>query len=593
MPWVTAMSRAPTVFISYSWESAAHKEWVRTLAARLMADGVKVTLDQWHAVPGDQLPEFMEREITRSQYILIICTPHYRARARKPSGGVRYEGDIMTAEVLGTNSRQKQRKFIPILRTGSWKQSAPSWLQGKYRIHLDGDPYSEDQYQDLLATLHDARPKPPPLGPRPAKYQVEELRKHLESWDLSARYFAVRALRQIGAAAVPALVGALQKEDNLPLRKEVIDSLGSIGPTAKAAVPALVAELKDDHVQLRKSAAEALGQIGPAAKSAIPRLVAALEDEDDETREWAADALGYIGPAAVQLFVVALKDKRIGLLAARALAGIGSSAESAIPALVAALKHGAAKKMRWWAIDALGNIGPAAESAIPAIAKALKHRDGSIRSCAARALGQIGPVALPTLVSALKNAGPSLRASAAEALGEIGSGAESAVPALVAALKHDAERYVRESAASSLGKIGAAAVPSLIVVLHDTDADARSYAANALGEIGPAAKSAVPALVEALKDADIGVRMSAETALPKIGRAAVPALVEALTDTSDDVRKSAAKTLGKIGKAAKSAVPALADALQDANSWVRCLAAESLEKIGPAANGRSRLSPRH
>src|SRR4051812_17731845 len=53
----------PTVFISYSWESPAHKEWVRDFASQLRADGVEVTLDQWKLVPGDQLAQFMEREI--------------------------------------------------------------------------------------------------------------------------------------------------------------------------------------------------------------------------------------------------------------------------------------------------------------------------------------------------------------------------------------------------------------------------------------------------------------------------------------------------------------------------------------------------
>ena len=40
-----------------------------------MSDGVKVTLDQWHAVPGDQLPEFMEQAIRRNKYVLIIALP--------------------------------------------------------------------------------------------------------------------------------------------------------------------------------------------------------------------------------------------------------------------------------------------------------------------------------------------------------------------------------------------------------------------------------------------------------------------------------------------------------------------------------------
>jgi hypothetical protein len=46
---------APKVFISYSWDNEAHKEWVRQLATQLRADGVDARLDHWHAVPGDRL----------------------------------------------------------------------------------------------------------------------------------------------------------------------------------------------------------------------------------------------------------------------------------------------------------------------------------------------------------------------------------------------------------------------------------------------------------------------------------------------------------------------------------------------------------
>lgn len=56
------------VFISYSWDDDSHKEWVRNLATRLRKDGVDVTLDQWHIVPGDQIPSFMEQAVRESNY---------------------------------------------------------------------------------------------------------------------------------------------------------------------------------------------------------------------------------------------------------------------------------------------------------------------------------------------------------------------------------------------------------------------------------------------------------------------------------------------------------------------------------------------
>jgi hypothetical protein len=69
------MSRS--AFISYSWDDDAHKEWVRSLAERLRTDGVDVMLDRWAAVPGDQLPAFMERAIRENQFVVIVCTPRY------------------------------------------------------------------------------------------------------------------------------------------------------------------------------------------------------------------------------------------------------------------------------------------------------------------------------------------------------------------------------------------------------------------------------------------------------------------------------------------------------------------------------------
>lgn len=160
----TDISRTPKAFISYAWESDEHRAWVRDLASRLRADGVDVRLDRWHLAHGDQLPSFMEREVRDNDFVLVICTPHYRERSNARMGGVGYEGDVMTGEVcVGGN----HRKFIPILRLGPWTDAAPSWLLGKIYVNLAGNPYSEIQYQELLQTLHGAREEPPPVGTRP------------------------------------------------------------------------------------------------------------------------------------------------------------------------------------------------------------------------------------------------------------------------------------------------------------------------------------------------------------------------------------------------------------------------------------------
>jgi hypothetical protein len=151
----------PCVFISYAWESSELRAWVKLLAVQLRADGIESILDFWETVPGDQLPAFMERAIRESDYVIIICTPEYKARSDSRTGGVGYEGDILTAHVLAGTSRQK---FIPILRGQSWFESAPDWVLGSRYVDLRGKGLPQEGYRDLLDTILGRRPTPPPVS---------------------------------------------------------------------------------------------------------------------------------------------------------------------------------------------------------------------------------------------------------------------------------------------------------------------------------------------------------------------------------------------------------------------------------------------
>src|SRR6266545_6910363 len=92
-------NRPVRVFISYSWDDDQHKIWVRDFAMRLRQDSIDALLDRWHVVPGEALPEFMERSVRESDYVIVICTPIYKAKSDERRGGVGYEGDIMTGEL--------------------------------------------------------------------------------------------------------------------------------------------------------------------------------------------------------------------------------------------------------------------------------------------------------------------------------------------------------------------------------------------------------------------------------------------------------------------------------------------------------------
>ena len=46
------MTENRKVFISYSWTTSKHQDWVISLAERLMSDGVNVIIDKWDLKAG-------------------------------------------------------------------------------------------------------------------------------------------------------------------------------------------------------------------------------------------------------------------------------------------------------------------------------------------------------------------------------------------------------------------------------------------------------------------------------------------------------------------------------------------------------------
>lgn len=155
------------VFISYSWEDDAHKEWVRSLTDSLLANGIDATLDQYDLSLGDRLPQFMEQSIAVSDYVLIICTPTYKQKSDNRSGGVGYEGHIISGELLTTGN---ERKFIPVIRKGTVHTAMPNCLSGKLGIDLASEQHYKTNFNDLITTLQGKKKKPPVNN---ASYRVD------------------------------------------------------------------------------------------------------------------------------------------------------------------------------------------------------------------------------------------------------------------------------------------------------------------------------------------------------------------------------------------------------------------------------------
>jgi hypothetical protein len=93
---------APKVFISYSHETQQHKDWVRSLASALRANGIDAVLDQWDLSAGQDIAAFMAGGIRTADRVLLICTDAYLSKAEAGTGGVR--------AVIDRGSRQMQAK---------------------------------------------------------------------------------------------------------------------------------------------------------------------------------------------------------------------------------------------------------------------------------------------------------------------------------------------------------------------------------------------------------------------------------------------------------------------------------------------------
>ncbi len=107
---------------------------------------------------------------------------------------------------------------------------------------------------------------------------------------------------------VAALTSAVQ-DDNPSVKVAAADALAVLGPKAKAALPALLAQFGHEFPWVRVSCQAAVGSMG---KEAVPALVETLENNTGGPRVRAAFVLGGIGPdakPAVPVILRIMKDE--------------------------------------------------------------------------------------------------------------------------------------------------------------------------------------------------------------------------------------------------------------------------------------------
>ena len=127
------------VFISYSYDSSDHIRAVLNLSNKLRSDGIDCVLDQYELCPPEGWPRWMDREITKAQFVLMICTQAYyrRVMGQETPGiglGIAWEGNLIYNHLYSAGSLNT--KFIPVLFHPAHGRYIPTPTQGATRYCL-------------------------------------------------------------------------------------------------------------------------------------------------------------------------------------------------------------------------------------------------------------------------------------------------------------------------------------------------------------------------------------------------------------------------------------------------------------------------
>lgn len=327
---------------------------------------------------------------------------------------------------------------------------------------------------------------------------------------LLARAASVALLASLAAADDVAALAARLSTDRA---SEAADRLAELGPSAKAAVPQLIAALGHEDPELRWRAAWALSRMGPAAAAAAPALVPAVLGEDGLTASAACIALKRTGRAATDAVLAAVEQAPEGERARylRMLAAVETDPERLIPVLLPFLRSPDITPCLN-ACHILADMGDKAAPAVPALIARFKEDDFP----AGRVLVAIGAPAV----------GP-LRDLAMDA---------------------KAEESLRGKAIGLLAQIPGPGVSAAAACLEEATDDIWFWAAMALRDVGPGAAELVPLIerqVARMEDTilDLGSLARALAAMGPKGEAALERL---LFTSSDDRRADLVERLGRV-----------------------------------------------
>lgn len=155
----------PVVFISYSWDSEEHKNWVAQLSKDLREKFRVYTLLDRYNRGGDDLITFMRKGLDKADRVLIVGTPKYKEKTERQAGGAKFEDQVISIELY---KNMESRKFIPVLREGSFSDAFSNLIETRTGYDMRDDGAYEKTLNELAADIWQCpMNEAPMLGPKP------------------------------------------------------------------------------------------------------------------------------------------------------------------------------------------------------------------------------------------------------------------------------------------------------------------------------------------------------------------------------------------------------------------------------------------
>jgi len=152
---VTSNMPMEKVFLSFSWQSPEHLEWIRELSEELVRHNIDCIVSPKDLYAGEEITRFMEESVVRSPICIAVCSSSYTEKANKRDKGVGYEISVLTNEIL--NGRQRFT-IIPVIKDNPAKKMPDCFGSVKY-IDMEGQNWRTEPLLKLVTAVKRASEK--------------------------------------------------------------------------------------------------------------------------------------------------------------------------------------------------------------------------------------------------------------------------------------------------------------------------------------------------------------------------------------------------------------------------------------------------